>query len=59
MRLICKYIDCVETFGLITPQIQNSICEILAKERKLSSEVLNLFLDRDQTTLSLTNCSGE
>ena len=58
IKVICKYIDCVEGFGLIPSQLQNSICSLLAKERKMNSNSLKLFLSSDVTDLTISNSSG-
>lgn len=58
INVLCNYIECVESFGIIPSEIQNSICALLAKKRKLNTNTLSLFLDPQSTSLNLTNISG-
>lgn len=58
MKVICKYIDNVEGFGLVPPELQSAICKMLARERKMNSSSLKLFLSEDVQHLSLSSASG-
>eukprot|EP01119_Soliformovum_irregulare_P013177 TRINITY_DN3485_c0_g2_i1.p1 TRINITY_DN3485_c0_g2~~TRINITY_DN3485_c0_g2_i1.p1 ORF type:complete len:693 (+),score=217.77 TRINITY_DN3485_c0_g2_i1:171-2249(+) len=56
MHIIAEYIDSVESFGVIPPEVQQSMCTILARKRKLNSTTLPLFLDSDVRYLRLAHC---
>ena len=58
VKIISNYIDCVVSFGIIPIQIQHAISQLLAKNGKLTSQTLDLFLDLQVTELSLSNISN-
>jgi len=57
LKLLVKYIDCVESFGLLPPVLQDAMCALLARHSKFTPAVLDLFLEPDMSVLHLSNCS--
>ncbi|PRP79061.1 abc transporter aaa ATPase [Planoprotostelium fungivorum] len=57
LKLLVQYIDCVESFGLLPPSLQDGMCALLARHSKFTPDVLDLFLEPDMTVLHLSNCS--
>ncbi|KAJ1666223.1 UV-damaged DNA-binding protein rad7 [Coemansia sp. RSA 1813] len=57
VRAIAKNIDQVESFGEISTQSANKVCRIISKMRILDEKTLGLFLGREQTSVTLYDCT--
>ena len=59
IEIIGKAIQDVEEFGDIGGVNRDKVCQIVCKNRDLTMETLQLFLDVENTSLTLYDCARE